>query len=173
MSGISKTAEMGSVLAMVVWGSLVAAAAWLLYDAFVFVVLMPWSVIAIAVGSVLMTRAFSEQDVSAPARVLRVSSLIVGVAASVASVAYFVWWGFAFDAADVGREPPVDLDSWLYPGAVILFALAVFIPGAGWLRRRHVVAREVAGYRQLAMSEEEPDESSYLAALKSRRRRHH
>jgi hypothetical protein len=118
---------------LVVWGALIALVVWSLYGWFVFVLLPP-TAIGLCVGAALATHQLTSHAGTLARRLLRSVANAVAVVGSALGVAYFVWWGLAYDAAESMTElDGPDLEPWLFGGSVTCIAVSVFIPGVAWL----------------------------------------
>ena len=118
------------------WAVLVSVVGWAAYDWLVFVVLPFPIAMSIAVGSLIATRA-ALRGRSERLRPLNVASEVSAAVASLTSASYFVWWGFAFDAADAGENTEAQwIESALFGISAISILIVVFIAGAAWIVAR-------------------------------------
>jgi hypothetical protein len=119
---------------IVAWGALIGLVTWFAYDFFVFALLVPPMTIGLFVGVTLATHFLTLHAGTVGRRFLRSGAYVAAVVGSVLDIAYFVWWGIAFDAADsmTPMKGP-DLEPWLYGASVACIALSIFIAGVAWL----------------------------------------
>lgn len=130
-------------IAVLLWGAATFVGTWLLYDVFVLVILALPISIGMAIASFIITKALTTGDGSPMARMLRLTSAAVATGASLCCIAYVVWWGFAFDAADTGSSnPDAAVESWLFGGCVVQLAVLIFLPGVAWLQRAAIAERK-------------------------------
>lgn len=119
---------------MFAWGALIALVTWSGYDWFVCVLLFPPTAIGVVVGAAAATHLLTYRAGTLARRLLRSLAYVLAVAGMASTIAYFIWWGIAYDAAESMTElSGPDLEPWLYGGSVTCIALSVYVAGVAWL----------------------------------------